>query len=162
MNQDMIYEFKPIRLTLDRIGPFQEQPYEVDFTDNESHPCNVYLLVSRNGFGKTTILESMATLMGLLDQESPREYGMEDLDRNEGRVQLDLYCRVFWEGKDHIIILSLLAGTIGEEVSLHAWDDPSLEENGADSWHRLSFRKRGPGLIEDGKSSSLLAEFIRT
>lgn len=154
----MIYDFKPLRLTLDRIGPFQEQPYEIDFTDKQLRPCNIFLMVSQNGFGKTTILETMAALVGLLDKEAPLEYGQEDLDRNLGRAQLDLFLRVFWQGRDQTVVLSILAGALGEEISLKVWDDQTLADYGTESWHRLNYRSRVPGRIEKGKASSELVE----
>lgn len=159
MSKEMIlYDFKPLRLTLDRIGPFQEQSYDIDFTDKQSHPCNIFLLVSKNGFGKTTILETMSALIGLLDKIDPLEYGQEDLDRGLGRAQLDLLLRVFWQNRDQTIVLSILAGALGEEVSFNVWDEQALNNCGAESWHRLSYRSRTPGRIEKGKTSSELVE----
>ena len=159
MNEKMmIYDFRPLRLTLERIGPFQEQPYEIDFTDKELRPCNIFLLVSKNGFGKTTILETMAALVGLLEYEQPLEYGQEDLDRGLGRAQLDLFLRVYREGRDQTIVLSIIAGAVGEEMSLKIWDDESLTEYGAESWHRVSFRSRVPGHISKGRTNSELGD----
>jgi len=159
MNEELkIYDFKPLRLTLDRIGPFQDQPYSIDFTDKQLRPCNIFLLVSRNGFGKTTILETMAAMVGLLDKAAPPEFGQEDLDRGRGRAQLDMLVRVYRQGRDQNIVLSILAGALGEEVSFKVWDDQTLQEYGAESWHRLTYRVRVPGLIEKGKTSSELVE----
>ena len=154
----MIYDFRPLHLTLDRIGPFQDHPYEIDFTDKQLRPCNVFLLVSRNGFGKTTILETMAALVGLIEHEQPLEYGQEDLDRGLGRAQLDLFLKVYWQGRDHTIVLSILAGAIGEKISLKVWDDVTLAEYGAESWHQANYRSRVPGHISKGKTYSELAD----
>jgi hypothetical protein len=67
----LIYEFRPLYLSLDCIGPFQDKPYEVDFTDKKNRPCNLFLLTSKNGLGKTIILETMSCLVGLLEQAVP-------------------------------------------------------------------------------------------
>ncbi len=62
----LIEEFAPIRLTLDRIGPFQYRLEEFDFTDAEDEPCNLFLMVSKNGRGKTTVLEVLVAMMNML------------------------------------------------------------------------------------------------
>jgi hypothetical protein len=36
MSDITVYEFQPLWLTLDRIGPFHGSPYEIDFTDEEN------------------------------------------------------------------------------------------------------------------------------
>lgn len=107
VNDLLIYEFRPLYLILDRIGPFQDEPYEIDFTDKDHRPCNFFLLTSKNGSGKTTVLDTMSCLLGLLGQSEPKQYGLEDLDKGEARAQLDVKLRVYWQGRDHNIVLSL-------------------------------------------------------
>lgn len=51
------YGFRPLWLTLDRVGPFQASPYGIDFTAARDRPCNIFLLTSQNGRGKTSVLE---------------------------------------------------------------------------------------------------------
>lgn len=83
----LVQDFRPLFLTLEGVGPFQEKPYTVDFTDAHDEPCNFFLLLSENGRGKTTLLELMTALMGLLEQREPASLGFEDLDNGNGRAQ---------------------------------------------------------------------------
>lgn len=77
----LIQEFRPLYLLLNYIGPFRDEVYEIDFTDKDHRPCNFFLLTSKNGLGKTTVLDSMSCLLGLLGQAEPKQYGLEDLDK---------------------------------------------------------------------------------
>ena len=69
----LIHEFTPLWLNIDRIGPFQERMEEIDFTDANNESCNLYLFLSKNGRGKTTALELMAALMGMLGCDDIRQ-----------------------------------------------------------------------------------------
>jgi len=142
----LVYEFRPLYLTLDRIGPFQDEPYQVDFTDKDNKPCNFFLLVSKNGSGKTTILDTMSSLLSLLGQAGPKEYGLEDLDIGVGRAQLDLKLRVYWQGQDHYLVLSILGGNLSNDLSLKVWSNDELNSLGASSWHRMGFIGQSSGL----------------
>lgn len=148
-NDLTVYEFQPLWLTLDRVGPFRNTPYEIDFTDAQDRPCNIFLLMSENGRGKTTVLECIALLMRQLGEESPAHFQHDDLDTIDGgRIQLDVLTRIYWQGSDHRIILSLVAGNIGENTFLKVWEDGELEKYDADSWHKTGFRLRSPGRLE--------------
>jgi hypothetical protein len=70
----LIHEFRPLYLHLDRIGPFQNKVYELDFTDKQNRPCNFFLLTSKNGIGKTIILSTLSCLLNLLGQSEPKHY----------------------------------------------------------------------------------------
>lgn len=147
MDELKIYEFRPLFLTLDRIGPFRNV-HEIDFTDSNHHPCNFYMVVSANGMGKTTALEIFSCLMNLLGKKEISAYGHEDLDKKDGRAQLDFWVRLHWQGRDMSIVLSVLAGRIGEEVFLKPWTDDLLTLHNAESWHRLGFRSPVSGRYE--------------
>jgi hypothetical protein len=159
-NDLLIYEFRPLYLLLDRIGPFQDEPYEIDFTDKEHRPCNFFLMVSKNGSGKTTILDTMSCLLGLLGQSEPKQYGLEDLDKGEGRAQLDLKLRVYWQGRDHHIVLSILAGNLSDDLSLKVWSDEQLQAHGTTNWHRMGFIGRQSGLPLKPLSTHKTDDFI--
>ncbi len=120
-NELLIYEFGPLYLTLNHIGPFQDEPYQIDFTDKENRPCTFFLLTSKNGLGKTLILDTMYCLLGLLGQSEPKLYGLEDLDKGEGRAQLDLKLRVYWQGQDQELVLSILGGKLiqTDQIAFH-------------------------------------------
>lgn len=156
-----ILSFQPIWLTVDRVGPFQDRQYEVDFTDEQDISCNLFLFMSENGRGKTTLLDLMACLMNLLGEKSPDSFGHEDLDKGRGRVQWDVCVTLNRQGKDETIILSILAGSLGENVALKIWPDSELAKYNADSWHRTGFRQRARGFLETvGIGDDLVKELL--
>ncbi|NEX17525.1 MAG: AAA family ATPase [Halochromatium sp.] len=163
MSDITVYDFQPLWLTLDRIGPFQGSPYEIDFTDDQDRPCNLFLLMSENGQGKTTVLECLALLMRQFGALNPQRFGLEDLDDGKGRIQLDVLTRFYWQGRDHRVVLSMVAGNLGEETFLKVWDEESLNRYGAEGWHRTGFRQRAPGrLIEIDRQDDLVQDLRRT
>ncbi len=160
MSELLIDEFSPLFLTLERVGPFQDSLYEIDFTDGKSQPCNFYLLIAANGFGKTTVLNSIATAMDLLSQENHQHYGIEDLDHGEGRIQLDVSVRYRWKDENHRIVLSIIAGHIGEDVSLKVWGENTLEKFEAESWHRLGYIGTQINPLPTHRSDALMNELL--
>lgn len=159
-NDLLIQEFRPLYLLLDRIGPFQDEVYEIDFTDKEHRPCNFFLLTSKNGLGKTTVLDTVSCLLNLLRQSEPKQYGLEDLDKGEGRAQLDLKLRVYWQGRDYHIVLSILGGDLSSDLSLKVWSDEQLQAHGATNWHRMGFIGRQSGLPLKPLSTHKTDDFI--
>jgi len=138
----LIEAFEPLWLTVDNIGPFREGPYQIDFTNAQDQPCNLFLLMSKNGQGKTTLLEIMYNLMSLIGQNNPTQFGHEDLDNGYGRVQWDLRLKLKWREEKHCIVLSLLAGQLDEkQPALKMWPEKRLKKYGATAWHYLGFRK---------------------
>lgn len=115
-------QLAPIAIRLDNVGPFQHDiPLEIEFLDKQKQPSNLFLLVSANGKGKTTILEAMAWLMGLLESE-----GFWDSDGNsigehlsarrlppwledcaKARCQLDLFLEASMDGQSYSGVLSI-------------------------------------------------------
>ena len=82
-----IHSFEPVQLTVENIGPFRDRVQSFGFLHHElNEPCNFYLFISQNGYGKTTLLELMATLMGMLGQREPQPFGFEPLDKEGGRA----------------------------------------------------------------------------
>jgi hypothetical protein len=61
----VLRRFQPLHLKLEKVGPFRG-PFEMALTGPGEQPANFFLLVSKNGFGKTTILETIYSLMGAL------------------------------------------------------------------------------------------------
>jgi ABC-type lipoprotein export system ATPase subunit len=153
--------FEPLWLTIENIGPFRESPYEIDFTDAENQPCNIFLLMSQNGRGKTTLLEIMYCLMSLLGEDKPTRFGHEDLDDGKGRVQWDLRLKLDWRGEKHCVVLSLLAGSLGEDQpAMKIWTDRELEKYGATAWHILVFRHLVGHLERIGKGDELVDDLL--
>lgn len=153
--------FAPLFLSIDRVGPFQERMEEFDFTDSDNEPCNAYLMVSKNGRGKTTVMELMAAMMNMLGRTECSSLGVEDLDRGLGRAQWDLKVTLNTDGRRETVILSLMAGVLGEETSLKFWNAEDLQMHGASSWHRLGFVRanRAARYAAVGKGNRWVADF---
>lgn len=157
MGNYLIHEFTPLWLSIDRIGPFQSRLEEIDFTDSNDESCNIYLFLSKNGRGKTTALELIATLMGMLGYDKPQElaaahgrssktpFDSEYLDRGVGRAQWDVRVRYSEDGSERVVVLSFIAGQIGAETSLRFWDEDALLAVGAREWHRFGFCRNEVG-----------------
>ncbi|MDM8564685.1 AAA family ATPase [Candidatus Halobeggiatoa sp. HSG11] len=157
-----IYEFRPIALTLENIGPFTN-PYEINFVHENGQPCNFYMLVAPNGFGKTTVFNTFTSLISLLGTENPKNYGQEDLDSGRGRAQLDILIRVHWEGRDHQFILSILAGCSNTDLSLKVWSKNDLQKHQSEHWYRCGYFNRVAGKLEpliSNSSNDFVADFL--
>lgn len=142
-----IKQFSPLFLTVDRIGPFQERLEEFDFTDVNEEPCNVFLFASKNGRGKTTLLELMVAMMNMLGKTKLESFGFEPLDYGKGRAQWDILVRTQRDGVDKVWVLSLIAGFIGNNF-LKAWNQQELTRVGAGEWYGFGFRRTDSGRIE--------------
>lgn len=155
-----IHAFEPVELTVENIGPFRDKLHIFNFLHHEVHePCNFYLIISQNGYGKTTLLELMATMMGMLGQREPQSFDFEPLDREGGRAQWDIRVRLTRNGVEETVILSLLAGRLGEDVALKVWGTEELARLGASSWHRLGIRLNETGrLLPIGEKDDLVQD----
>jgi len=151
--EDFIIEgFEPIRMWVENIGPFRD-PFQLDFTDDNGDPCNMFLLISENGQGKTTLLDVMIALMGMLQKKQLDSFGHEDLDnvvsftKDPARAQLDIWVRFFQDGRHQIAVLSLIAGSQGAS-SIRPWTESELKNAGAVSWNRFGYRRHSSGRME--------------
>lgn len=138
-------EFAPLFLTIDRVGPFQERLEEFDFTDANDEPCNAYLMISKNGRGKTTVMEILAAMMGMLGTTECTSLGFEAFDRERGRAQWDLRVTLRQDGIRETVILSLIAGFMGEDASLKLWGESDCKKYGAVRWCRFGFVRNAFG-----------------
>lgn len=145
MNNILVEEFASLFLNVDRVGPFQLRMEEFDFTDANDEPCNLYLMISKNGRGKTTIMELLATMMGMLGKGECSELGFEAFDKERGRAQWDIRVTLNRGGSRETVILSLVAGFMGEEVSLKPWGESDLKKYGASRWFRFGFVRNAFG-----------------
>lgn len=151
MDNFQIHEFTPLWLTIDRIGPFQIEPEGINFTDSNSESCNLFMLHSKSGRGKTTILELFPALMGMTGFTKPQDlaaahnrhfdspFDLDSLDRGLGRAQLDFRIHYSEDGHESVAVLSLLAGRLETEYNLRQWDEEALIKVGAQKWHRFGF-----------------------
>lgn len=143
-----IHRFEPIQLTVENIGPFRSHVQTFSFLHHElGEPCNFYLFISQNGYGKTTLLELMAALMGMLGQAEPQSFHFAPLDMEGGRAQWDIRVNLTHEGQTKTVVLSLLAGRLGEDVALKVWGEEELAKVSAISWHRLGHRVNEVGRL---------------
>ncbi|WP_199051918.1 AAA family ATPase [Aquitalea sp. ASV15] len=142
----ILTSFAPIVLSLERVGPFQERLEQFNFRNAGSEPCNYFLLLSRNGRGKTHILESMAALMGVLGQSpdhSPQPFQFEPLAKGDGRAQLDFLISYSSEGLRRTEVLSIFGGYASDELWLNHWSEDKLLDAGATAWRRIGVIRRG-------------------
>ena len=156
-----ISKFEPLGLSLKKIGPFQDKPIRFDFTDANNDPCNFYLLISENGKGKTTVLEIMTVLFDLLGKREPDTLGYKDLDRIDGGMaQLDILLKLFKNGMEETVILSLMAGP-ADGYLLYSWTEEDIKEAGAVSWHSFGYRRTSTGRLEKiGRKDDLVNDLI--
>ena len=154
MSNTTILDWKLIRLTLDQIGPFQEAMQSFDFVegappeDEKPRPANLYMLLAKNGAGKTTILESIHGLFGRL--AAPPVGRFTDL-RNTGRVQADFRVRWRRDRREETVLLSMW---LGSNDPLLTPDTVNLEDVTADTeWVRIALdRNVGGTFLMDGSS----------
>lgn len=138
-----IEAFTPLWLTVENIGPFRNGPYQIDFTDSTDKPCNLFLLLSRNGQGKTTLLDVLACLMDFVFQENPKSFGHEDLDFGRGRIQWDVRLKTDFLGEKKSVLLSLIAGNFDQETpAIKKWPDENLSTYNVSAWRCIGFRRR--------------------
>jgi energy-coupling factor transporter ATP-binding protein EcfA2 len=143
----LVLDFRPLFLTVEGVGPFREAPFELDFTDANGEPCNFFLLMSQNGRGKTTLLEVMAALMGLLERREPALIGFEDLDNGDGRAQWDLLALLCRDGREETLVISLAAGC-DDPWMLKPWGEGLLRSYKADHWCPFGLQRHTSGRLE--------------
>lgn len=159
----ILTQFSPLGLTVERIGPFQDRLEHFSFKGKSGEPCNYFLLLSRNGRGKTHILESMAALMGLLGQtpeRAPTPFTFEPLARGEGRAQLDFLITYSNEGVRRTEVFSIFGGYATEEIWLNHWTEDKLLEVNATAWRRLGVMRKGVGDYRWASFDEWTREFI--
>jgi predicted ATPase len=156
-----ILKFEPLGLTLEGIGPFQEKTVRFDFTDQHNDPCNFYLMISENGKGKTTVLETMTILFDMFTHKDPASLGHKDLDKIEGgRAQLDILFEFLKNDLKETVILSLIAGP-ADDYLLHPWTEEMIRAAGASSWHLFGFRRTSTGRFEKiGRKDTLIEDML--
>lgn len=147
MDNFIVKAFQPLFLTVDGIGPFREESFTMAFLDKKDEPCNLYMLISQNGRGKTTLLELMTCLMDMLSLREPQVLGFEDLDNGSGRAQWDILTTLIREGREETIILSLGAGR-DSPWALRPWGQGELDKFGAQSWCRMGYLRHASGRLE--------------
>lgn len=143
MDQMFIKSFKPIFLNLLDVGPFRDKPYQFDITNADNMPCNFYMLVSKNGMGKTTAVRIIAELMNLLAvRKGLSEFDNEDLDIGTGLAQLDILVNYSGGVGSQQIILSLVAGRNAHNTNLKFYSEEELALFSASEQAILAFQRK--------------------
>lgn len=157
-----IEAFEPIRMWVENIGPFR-QPFQLDFTDENSDPCNFFLLIAGNGRGKTTLLDIMAALWSMLDKKAIHIYGQDDLSKvfssggDPVRAQLDILVRFQQLETTQTMVLSLIAESEGAST-VTPWTEPELKAAGAVEWCRFGVRKHSTGRLAQIRDKSVFVD----
>ncbi len=166
MSEISVLDWKLVRLTLDQVGPFQEAVQTFDFTgiaspdDALSMPANLFMLLAKNGHGKTTVLECIHGLFGLLAEPPVGRFA--DL-RAQGRIQGDFRVRWRQNRQERTVLLSMWTGSLDPLLTP---DDVRLEGvNDETPWVRMSIGRGAAGpFLQDGTSDDALQLYrqIRT
>ncbi len=149
-------DLKLLRLTLDRIGPFQETEKVIDFfgvpeDPSVKSPANLYMLLAKNGHGKTTILEAIHGLFGLLGKPVAGRFARPGF---HGRVQADMRATWTLNGETQTVLLSLWTGG---PIPLKTWDNAAEREDFAQAseWATLGLEWNGANLVVYDQTNSL-------
>jgi energy-coupling factor transporter ATP-binding protein EcfA2 len=146
-----IRRFQLVQLTLENIGPFRHR-FILPLVNRDRSPCTFYLIGAQNGFGKTTLLKTIAGLMWLLGQ-SPGE-GSDDVWKkwlprdildNSGSAQLDVLLTVEAGGRTETVLFSICAGGI---TPLIPGTLERCAEFGVDRWLPVSAWLNAGGHLE--------------
>lgn len=157
MNASKVPEWQPLAVTIDDIGPFREGPETIwllGSTDGDRKtPSDLYMLLARNGRGKTTALESIFGLFGLM-AEPPVGRFADPLF--PGRAQVDVRATIDGE----TVVLSIWTGT---PSPLLTWKQSEL--SGIAHVARQAFLclgRNGPAPVPVDGSDDLGLSFFRS
>ncbi len=128
-------EMRLLQLAVENVGPFrnglQTLKFEGETTtiDGSSEPrllapSNLFMLLAKNGAGKTTILECICLLFGLLGGAPVQPYSVVKLGAGS-RAQVDIRMVCTIDGRTQTILLSISVGDVGPVVS---WTASELED----------------------------------
>lgn len=149
MSDLSVTDWRLISLTLDSIGPFQSEKIfdfagdtpSLEAKDDAPGPSSLYMILAKNGHGKTTILETIHGLFGLLS--SPPTGRFVDY-RAPGKAQLDVRATWTIDGVTQTVLLSIWTGN---PTPLREWTDKALEEEAqATGWARLGVLRTPDGI----------------
>ncbi|NGP16525.1 AAA family ATPase [Devosia aurantiaca] len=142
----IIGEWKLLRVTLEGLGPFRNGRQIFDITgadtdDVESETtdaASMYMILAANGFGKTTVLEAIYGLYGLLNSVPHGKFADGTFN---GRAQIDVKVSWILEGVSQTMVLSLWTGTEQPVDPLSTVDLENLAVT--DMWAKLGLDSSG-------------------
>lgn len=149
-----IKAWQPLAVTVDDLGPFRQGPETVWLVgggaDGLDAPSNLYMLLARNGRGKTTILEAIFGLFGLLAEPAVGRFADPYFP---GRAQVDIRTTIVNDAGDETVILSLWTGS---NTPLRTWRAEELSGVGQASRQAFLFMGRGTGVPAPAEGSDNL------
>ena len=164
MNDLSVSDWQLIGLTVDQLGPFQHRQQfsflgdtpSAEAPDEPPGPSNLYMLLAANGRGKTTLLETIHGLFGLLARPGTGRFAVPGA---QGQAQLDVRATWTIDGATRTVLLSIWTGA---SSPLSTWPKDRLEEEGqATEWARLGIFASPNGLAFSDESNDLGAAFHR-
>lgn len=153
-------KFSLVGISTYEVGPLRG-PTFVPFIDPAGNPTNVFLIMGKNGAGKTTILDAIYTAMSLLKANKHEDYGHEALDDGNGLIQLDALVQL---DNGRRSVLHLISVVVGTDKPLKHWTPEECERVGVEKQLLLLYVKRSSfGAVErSGASDELALEFSDT
>lgn len=161
MTELTITGWQPLHLWLDDIGPFRQGVENIELfgldTNGARAPSNLYMLLAPNGQGKTTALNAIYGLFGLLN-DPPTGRFVDTLET--GRAQLDVRATWLQDGIETTNLLSIWTGTA---TPLRSWTDEQIATDAqASAWVRLGLGWNPSGTFALDGSDPLGAALLRT
>ena len=151
-----IADWKLLKLTVDGVGPFQNGLQEFRFTgartdgDTDPGPSNLYMLLAKNGYGKTTLLECIFGLFGLMAKPAVGRFAAPN---DYGRAQLDVRATWTVDGRTQTVVLSIWSGT---EMPMKDWSSDDLDAaQASNEWARLGLKSTSSGVLPTGGTDDL-------
>lgn len=146
-----VADWKLLQLTVEGVGPFQNGPQSFSFAgeptegDPDPGPSSLYMLLAKNGYGKTTLLECVYGLFGLMADPAVGRFAAAG---HPGRAQLDVRATWTIDGRTQTVVLSIWTGT---ETPLVVWPSDDLDAADASIWARLGLvsSHSGVSLVDD-------------
>ncbi|WP_283178042.1 AAA family ATPase [Gemmobacter sp. 24YEA27] len=142
----IIGEWKLLRVTLEGLGPFRNgrQTFDITGADTDdleagtTDAASMYMILAANGFGKTTVLEAIFGLYGLMNTVPQGKFADGTFN---GRAQIDIRVSLVIDGVSQTMVLSLWTGTEQPVDPLSSLDLENLAVT--DIWAKLGLDSSG-------------------
>lgn len=170
MSELSISDWRMLQVSLEDIGPFRQGVETISFqgqtgppvSDPEADPpgpSNLYMLIAPNARGKTTVLEAIFGVWGLLARPVRGHFIHPAAG---GKVQVDVRATWTIDGAVQTVLLSIWTGS---NEPLVFWSDDALEADAqAGHWARLGVGLNGEepyALDESNDLGRILFDAIR-
>jgi predicted ATPase len=167
MSELIIRDWKLLQLTVDEIGPFRRRPETFSFLGETRPsdadpagapgPSNIYMLLAPNGRGKSTLLEAIHGLFGLMAKPVSGRFADPAAG---GSAQLDIRVTLEMDRLPRSILLSLWTGAA---EPLFYWEQSKLEDVAqVDDWARLNLTSGPQGVVTVDNSDDLGRLILKT